>query len=224
MRWIGYVVGSIVVLSATTVTFFTLTNFEAARLREQVSALEREKAELLAYAHRLSASRRVAQVEVLSQKSDDRGRQITTLLWQEIGVDGALGKPIAIEAVGTQVYFDALVIKFEPQFVGEADPARGASLAMFRRVFGDQQSPDTGHEIDRSTRPVADNPRDVNALHDRLWSLFWQMVDDPKVAQQYGVRIAQCEAPSAPMREKQVWEVSLDASGGLNLRRLPDRS
>jgi hypothetical protein len=95
---------------------------------------------------------------------------------------------------------------------------------MFRRVFGDQQTPDTGSLIDSQARPPVDNPREANALHDRLWALFWQMIDDPKLAQQYGVRVAQVEAPSAPMKKGQVWEVSLDAAGGLNLRRLPDRS
>ncbi|MBW7906960.1 MAG: hypothetical protein LC135_11585 [Phycisphaerae bacterium] len=224
MRWISYVLGSIVVLSATALTIMTLSNVEAARLRAQVSALEREKAELREYARRLSAARRVAQVEVLSQRRDERSRTVTTLLWQEIGPNNALGKPLALEVVGEQIYFEALVIKFEPQLVGEGDAARGESLAMFRRAFGDQQSPDTGPEIDRNTRPPSDAPRAVQALHDRLWALFWQMVDDPKLAQQYGVRVAQCEAPSARMREKSLWEVSLDAAGGLNIRRLPERS
>lgn len=172
------------------------------------------------YARRLGASRRVAQVDVIRQRDDDQGRTVSTLVWQEIGLDGTLGKPLALETIGDLVYFDALVLKFEPQLVGEGDPQRGVSLAMFRRVFGEHQAPDSGPTIDHAVRPPTTASPEIAAFHDELWDRFWEMAEDPRVAADYGVRVAQCEAPAARLKAGQIWEVSLDAAGGLNVRRL----
>jgi hypothetical protein len=224
MRGFSWLAGTALVVGGTGMAVLLLGNLEVQRLAARVDELEREKTQLIEYARRLSASRRVAQVEIIRQQPDDRGRTLTTLLWQEIGPSGALGRPQAVETFGTQIYFEALVIKFEPELVGQGDAARGTSLALFRRIFGDQQPPETGAEVDRSSRPPLTDPRASDPLHDRLWSRFWEMVDDPRVAGQFGVRVAQCEAPSVPVRTGQVWEVSLDAAGGLNLRRIGMRS
>ena len=73
------------------------------------------------------------------------------------------------------------------------------------------------------TLPIeaAQDPRDVEQ---RLWDRFWDLVDDPQLAEQYGVRVAQCEAPAVPLRPGQVWQVTLDAPGGLNLKKLREHS
>lgn len=202
---------------------FTAVRFggvETKRLRAEVNVLEDEKRRLVDYADRLAASRRVAQVDVIRQRTDDRGRTINTLMWQEIGSDGALGKPIALETIGDLVYFDALVIKFERRLVGEGDPQRGVSLAMFRRIFGEGQSPDSAPEIGRDARPPSAMSLESAAFQDEIWGRFWEIADDPRVASHYGVRVAQCEAPGARLKSGQIWEVSLDAAGGLNIRKL----
>jgi hypothetical protein len=208
------------VIATATFTAVKFGNIEARRLRAQVDSLEEEKQRLEEYAQRLSASRRVAQVDVVKQRVDEHGRTVSTLLWQEIGADGTRGRPLAVEAVGDLVYFESLVIKFEPHYVGQGDAERATSLALFRRIFGECQAPESVPELDRSARPPLDVSSDSAALHDQLWRRFWEMVDDPRVAAEYGVRIAQCEAPAVPLRGGQVWEVMLDAAGGLNLRRI----
>ncbi len=223
MTWLRMLLGAAALgISAAGASYFFGT-FPIRQLEQQVGRLEDEKAELIDYARRLSASRRVAQVEALHQRTDGDGRVVTMLLWQEIGSNGILGKPVAIEAVGRQIYFEALVIKFEPQFVGAGDNERGASLALFRRIFGDQQTPQSADELDRAARPPLDDPRVANPLHDRLWDLFWELVDDPKLATQYGVRVAQCEAPAVPVKPGDLWEIRLDAVGSLNLKKLGSR-
>ena len=161
---------------------------------------------------------------VLGRGPEGRGGTVRTLRGQEIGRRGTLGKPQVVDALGRQIYFEALVIKFQTALVGEGDPSRGHSLAMFRRVYGDQQAPESAPDIDRASRPPLDDPRDSDALHDRLWALFWKMTEDPAVAAQYGVRVAQSEAPSVRVEPGQFWQVSLDASGGLNLSRLMSRA
>ncbi len=220
MKWIKFTLACAIVIATATFTAVRFGGIEARRLRAEVDQLEQEKQRLREYAGRLSASRRVAQVDVIKQRVDNLGRTVSTLLWQEIGPDGTLGQPLALEAVGDLVYFESLVIKFQPHHVGEGDPERGTSLALFRRIFGECQAPESVPELDRSARPPLGAPPHSASLHNQLWRRFWEMVDDPRVAAEYGVRIAQCEAPAVPLHAGQVWEVVLDAAGGLNLRRI----
>ena len=91
---------------------------------------------------------------------------------------------------------------------------------MFRRIFGDCQAPESVPELDRGARPPLDETDVDGSLHAEMWRRFWEMVDDPQLASEFGVRVAQCEAPAVPLHAGQVWEIALDAAGGLNLRRL----
>lgn len=217
MKWASFLLGVGVVVAVLALSSLATSS----RLAREVVNLEREKQALQDYARRLAAQRRVAQVEVVRQQPSQDGRVLTTLMWQEIGAGGVLGKPLAVEVYGAQIYLEALVLKFHSELVGEGDPVRGQSLALFRRIFGDQQAPETAAALDRAARPPVDSdPRQADPVHDRLWGLFWKLVDEPALAREYGVRVAQIEAPAAPMKPGDRWEVSLDAAGGLNLKRL----
>jgi len=220
MKWVKFVLASVLIVAAATFTAVQFGSIETTRLRQEVDRLQAERQRLVEYARRLSQTRRVAQVDVVRQVTDPQGRTVNILLWQEIGPDGLLGKPVGVEAIGDLVYFEALVLKFDPQLVGEGDPARGTSLALFRRIFGDAQAPQSVPELDRAARPPAREPEEVARMHAELWQRFWDLIDDPKLAADYGVRVAQVEAPAVPLKAGQQWEVTLDAAGGLNLRRL----
>lgn len=193
---------------------------EARRLAREVDRLEKEKAELVLFAERLTASRRVAQVNILTQQRDESGRTATSLRWQEIGEDGRIGDPFEIQVFGSQVYFEALIVKFAHRYVGEGDAERGRSLALFRRIFGDQQVPETGIALDRGTlAPIVAQP----VLTDRrasFWDRFWDLVNDVEESHRLGIRVAQCEAPAVRVEPGQTWEVTLDSAGGLNIKKL----
>lgn len=220
MRWVRFVLGCTALAALGGLLAVKLGVYELTRLRQRVDQLEQERARLVEYAQRLSASRRLAQMEVLEQRTAPDGQVVTGLLWQSIQPSGLLDRPLRIEVQGTQVYVEALVLKFEHRHVAEADPQRGASLALFRRVFGDRQAPETAREFERAGPPVSAGSADPHA---GLWARFWALVDDPKLAARYGVRVAQCEAPSVRVRPGQVWEVTIDAAGGLNLKHVADR-
>ncbi len=191
------------------------------RLTRRVQELEQERERLVEYAERLCASSRVAQVTVLSQRSDEAGRTINELLWQEIGAQGVIGRPVKVKAVGDLVYFEAYVIKFEHETVAEGDPDRGASVAMFRRIFGDAEAAQSVILLDQTSPPLLQSDPPASR-HDGLWDRFWEFIERPEVAAQYGVRVAQCEAPAVPLRTGQIWELTLDAAGGLNVRKVSD--
>ncbi len=196
--------------------------FSSSRLARQVSELEAERDDLLERIARLCASRRVAQITVLDQYVDDLGRTCSQLQWQEIRDDGLLAPPVLVNTVGRTVYFEALVVKFDHEHVAAGEPENGRSLAVFRRVFGEHQAPEASTDVsaNAATLMALNGPL---AGETRRWEQFWQLLEDQELAARHGVRSAQCEAVGAPLREGQVWEVSLDAAGGLNLRKREER-
>lgn len=218
IRWLKFGIGSFAAVAGVFVVTNVVRNGEVRRLSAQVDQLERDKALLRDFVQRLSASRRVAQIDVIDQYANQFGEPVSSILWQEIGVDGTLGSPQYVEAVGDLVYFEAAVIKFDEELVAKGDEHRGSSLAVFRRIFGDRQASSSVAMLDQGGLHRPPDSYEREALERRLWDLFWRMMDDPALAEQYGVRVAQCEAPAVVLRAGQIWEITLDADGGLNLR------
>lgn len=228
MKTLRLTINAIAVLGIGAAAALYLGGRETARLRtkvveleQQTAALEQQKVSLQDSMRRLCAARRVAQLNVIEQLEDDSHHVVNRLRWQEIGAGGVLGEPVLVEALGKQVYFEGLVIKFTHDDVGQGDPDRGESLVMFHRIFGEMQAP----ALARVLHPLP-APGDPGAAglgdHAELWARFWELLDDPDLAAREGVRIAQVEAPAVRLRQGQVWEATLDAAGGLNLRRLSE--
>lgn len=202
---------------------FGWSQLTSSKLAKQVEQLEREKTKLSDYLKRLCTSRRVAQIDVLDRGIDASGELVTRLSWQEIGEDGVLSRPKFVEVVGSLVYVEAMVIKFEFEHVAKGDEGKGFSLAVFRRIFGERQSPDSAPILAPSPAPAEGDRRPAPG-DDPLFARFWDFVDDPKLAAKEGVRVAQCEAAGVHLRPGEIWEVTLDASGGLNLTKVRDGS
>jgi len=191
-------------------------HWEVERLTAEVATLEKEKHELGQFIERLSATRRVAQVDVARQFADEHGHAHSTIRWVEIGPDGTLSEPQTVDAVGDLVYFEAAVIKFAPESIEKNEAGKSSSLAAFRRIFGELQTPALVANLEPF---IAANEKSKVAENEgRLWDLFWELMDDPALASKYGVRTAQVEAPAVRVHAGQIWEVTLDAAGGLNVR------
>lgn len=223
MRWMKFSIGSALAIAGTVLVTVNLRTLEIRRLTAQVDALEQQRQELRDYVRRLSASRRVAQIDVIDQRPDQRGQPVSAIVWHEIGRDGVLSDPQTVEVVGELMYVEAAVIKFDHDAVGKGDPEKGGSVAVFRRIFGDRQIAALVPNLNQASRPAASGDGSDDPLEVRLWELFWRLMSDPKLAAQYGVRVAQCEAPAVRIRPGQIWEVALDAAGGLNLRLIGER-
>jgi hypothetical protein len=218
-RWLRLAIGAILLGLGAGVGINQFGAREVRKLTAQVEELEKEKTKLTDFVKRVSSSRRVGQVDVIERREDADKRPIMVLRWTEIDKDGTLGAPQVVEVVGRQVYFEGMVIKFDTNLVGQGDPDRSESVVMFRRIFGELQPPETGYDVSRASAS-----RSKGKSETELWDQFWKIIDDPKLAVKYGIRTAQCEAPAVPMAKGQTWEVSLDAAGGLNIRKLPART
>ncbi len=219
MRWARFVIACMLTAASAAFVAVRFGDWRVQQLESAVVKLEKEKADLRDFASRLSASRRVGQVNVLEQKIDNNNRVQTRLRWQEIGGGGVLDEPREIEAIGKQVYFEAYVLKFESSLVGIGDKERGESLALFRRIFGDGQAPATAAEFERANRPRT-STQPAKSNDDALWGRFWEFTENPQLASTFGVRVAQIEAPAISVSPGDVLEVTLDAAGGLNIRKL----
>lgn len=214
--------GALALILASIVTTDYFSVFRIRELTARISELETERTALLLYAQQISAARRVAQVNVIEQDMDTPAGPVTVLHWQQIRADGVLGPREVVTIQGTQAYFEAMVIKFEYDLIGKSKEGEVTNLALFRRAFGDNQAPSTGIPLDQTAPTLRGEETEASRVEAALWKRFWDLVEDPKLAKEYGIRVAQCEAPSVPVKPGQVWEVSLDAAGGLNLKKIGD--
>ena len=199
---------------------------DTALLESQISELEDQLRTREVQLEYLRERRRVARIDVLSQKpnADCVSGIQTRLYFQELDSLGqaiGMGKEIALD--GDVAYVEALVVKFADDFVLERDLLRGSSLLLFRRIFGEYQAPIDGVELDPVGQfPPAYSPEQVDpAFHRELWASFWDYALQPEVVRQSGVRAMHGEAPFIKLRDGMAYEVELRTSGGLTLRPIP---
>lgn len=192
------------------------------QLAEENARLEAERKKLAQVIERLNVERRVALIEVLEQHVDERGEPVQTVIrFSEQNRAGKQLPPMTFGVEGDTPHFDALVIKFDDDYVAHGDQLRGQSIALFRRVYGETQTPRDGYWLGKpgdvpDIYRVDPDPRDFER---RLWSEFWTYASDPEKAAAAGVRVAQGEAVYAPMKPNEVWTLTLEADGGLNLKK-----
>lgn len=164
-------------------------------------------------------------------KNPETGVQEIHLTFIQYGADGEVPlfeKPLIVK--GSEFYVDALVAKFGRNFVENGDPLRGKSVLLFRRIFGDAQKPidgvsllrsgeDVGGSIIPELAQVDDTP---SRFEQEIWTRFWELANDREQATSMGLSVVQGEAPHVRPVLGQVYKLSLQASGGLDITpRLP---
>ena len=214
-------------------------------LKQENARLKIQKDTLQSMIKRLTKSKRLAQIVVTNQTEDH-----TTLLIAEIDDQNQNNdttrkntKILSQQSVtikGQIAFFDGLVIKFDKDSVAKGDPFRGESIAIFRRVYSENEPPSDGYILDQSgeipagyqtknsstqirKNTLADEKADETReeFEKRIWSRFWVIANDPTLAKQLGIRVAQGEAVYKPMKPGILYELTLDAAGGLNLQTKP---
>jgi hypothetical protein len=168
---------------------------------------------------RLSSEHRVADIIVSDQSTVD-GVVHTTLVLVEYDRHGdpLPARQFVIE--GTIAHIDALVVKFEGRYVQENDPLRGHSIALFTRLYGDKQTPESAARIDKPGEvPLVyrGGSPNVNPFEQELWDNFWKLADDPAYRASMGVRVAQGEGIWRPFDPGFLYTITLESSGGLNI-------
>ncbi len=168
---------------------------------------------------RLSDEARVAEMLVTGQKMVN-GIPQTTLLFVEYARNHVALPPKSFVISGNEVHLDALVVKFDRDFVKQNDPLRGHSIALFQRLYGNHQSPDQGLTIDVPGQiPGYYQGADpqVTAFETNLWKDFWKLAGDEQYRRRMGVRICNGEGPWWPCDPDKLYTITLESAGGLNV-------
>ncbi|HSZ59133.1 MAG TPA: hypothetical protein VK797_26065 [Tepidisphaeraceae bacterium] len=181
---------------------------------------ERERTEeLKQIVQRLTSERRVADVLVTDQRTI-AGQLHTSIVFVEYAGDGSALPARRFTLVGKMIHLDAMVIKFDGQFVADNDALRGHSIALFTRVYGDAQSPGSGSPIDPpGAVPVVYRKPDktVDEFERQLWAGFWRLAEDADYRTSMGVRVAQGEGVWRPFEPGRLYTITLENNGGLNI-------
>lgn len=191
--------------------------------QQKIAQLEEQKQVLNQVVQRLSDEKRVAEVLVTDQRTVD-GVLRSTLLLVEMDRSGKSLPPRRFVVVGDTAHIDALVIKFERDFIAQNDPLRGHSIALFTRIYGDRQAPSDGTLVDPPGQiPAiyrAADPK-VSDFELSLWRDFWRLADDPTYREKYGVRVANGQGVWGPFELDKLYTITLESDGGLNIASEP---
>ena len=204
------------------------------RQAAQIRALEARNDELAdklqersAMLQRLGRASRIGVVRVLEQPRVGGVIESTTLELIELDDDGSELARQSFSVPGDVVFIDAQTVKFQPDDVAGGHPFRGRTLVLLRRVYSDRMPPIEGLPIDLpGAVPPGYASETVGRFEQGIWEQFWQLARDPETAESLGIRVAQGEAAYKPMRTGDVFELRVDALGGISLvpvRPSPDR-
>ena len=190
----------------------------------QIEELQARVRELELALKLLKVDHRLARLTVKDQRPAPalKGGIETDVAFQELDAQGeALGPEQLFTVVGKVAYIDALVIKFDDNYVEQGDALRGSSICFFRRLFGEYQQPNEGFPLDSAGA----RPRSYGAGDDapapfesELWHHFWDYANDPAKAAGVGVRALHGEAPYMELRPGKAYRIELRASGGLSVQ------
>ena len=195
------------------------------QLEREKQKLQEDKDHLQTAIERLCAEKRVAEVLVTDQGQVD-GKLRTTLLFVEYARDGTALPPKTFTVNGNAAHIDAMVIKFDRGLVAADDALRGHSVALFHRLFGDDQPPEQGFAID-APGAIPDvyrgdkQPAEQRRFEQDLWRNFWRLADDKAYRAEMGVRVANGQGIWGPFAPDRLYTITLDADGGLNMASEP---
>ncbi|MHC4428248.1 MAG: hypothetical protein ACYS0D_06550 [Planctomycetota bacterium] len=171
--------------------------------------------------HLLKVDQRLARLTVIDQGHDpDTGGQVTTVEWVELDEGGRpMDAPRTFAIAGDVVYVDNWVVKFDEQYVEQADELRSTTLVLFRRIFGERQQPTDGYVLDRvGVRPkVYSRGAPLSDFERGIWENFWQIANAPGQAAAQGIRAAHGEAVSMKLHPGRSYKIVLRASDGLSI-------
>lgn len=198
---------------------------QASATERQVAVLRQQKQELEQVVTRLSTEARVADVIVTDQKTEN-DRTKTQLLFVEYDRAGKPMEPREFWVAGKQVHVDAEVIEFEQDYVMKGDPLRGHAVALFTRLYGDQQAPETASPIDTPgdiPKFYRNGDTPASAFEAGLWKQFWQLESDAALQQKSGVKVAVGKGVWGPFEPGKLYTITLGADGNLSRRVEPIR-
>ena len=105
-----------------------------------------------------------------------------------------------------------------------ADLDRSTAICLFQRIFGENQEPSEGVELDRvGTRPTAYACSGaMSEFEQHIWDDFWTIANDPVKAEELGIRAAHGNAASIRVQVGKKYQLKRRSTGEFSLRLMDD--
>lgn len=194
-------------------------------LRDNLAQTEEQLAKLDTALRLLKVNRRLAELRVLEQTGAGEGETLQTRVsFVETNEEGEpIGATKEFVIDGDLVYVDYLVAKFDDKYVEQADLDRATAICLFQRIFGENQEPSEGYQLDEAgTRPTAYGRGGIASdFEKQIWADFWTIANDPQKAQELGIRAAHGNAASIRVQPEKAYQLDLRSTGEFSLRPLP---
>ena len=199
---------------------------ERTATERHIAELDRQIEYLEDVAERLVLEERAAKILVTGQDRSMDGTLETDLLFFDVDANGEERPAKAFTVRGEQIYVSALVIRFPEEGVEEGDPLTGKSIRLWDKIYGSAEPAEGGQAIeaqgeqpdayggDPATRGL--DPQRA-AFEAELWSDFWRMAADTEYARTKGVKVAFGQAVYSVFEPGKVYEITMQANGGLSL-------
>ena len=173
---------------------------------------------------RLKADSRTAQVMVTKVEHDQNSnKNLTTIKFLEYDAQGKPLKPKYFTFSGNIIQFQALVIRFNDDFVERGDRLRGKSAYIFWKAFM-LDGPHTEEFMITPLRTIPDGYKisgGKDSFERNLWHSFWRYALDRKHAARQGIKNAQIEAPGAAFVPGEIYTIKIEHNGGLRIDAAP---
>jgi hypothetical protein len=187
----------------------------------QITQLNEELEKLAASLRLLKMDHRVARLTAVDQATDEATGEMSTLIeFVELNDEGApIDTPRQFRIRGDMVYIDNWIVKFDDQYVEQADLQRGTSIVLFRRIFGEMQQPVDGFPLDEvgSAPKAYARGGQMSDFEKQIWGDFWTIANDDSKAKEMGIRAAHGQAVSMKVQKGKSYKVVLRASDGLSI-------
>ncbi len=196
-----------------------------AKLEQQKQELQVQKQQLEEVVSRLGTEKRVADLIVTGRKTV-AGKTRTELLFVEYNRAGKPMEPRQFSIDGVMAHVDAMVIEFEKNDVIKNDPLTGHAIALFTRIFGEDQAPSSANIVDSPGNIPAfyqsSDPKTAD-FEQKLWRTFWQLSSDEKLRQEMGVKVAIGKGVWGPFEPDTLYTITLTPDGNLSRTSEPMR-
>ncbi len=196
-----------------------------AELEIQNQKLTAQKQQLEQVVSRLGEGKRVADVIVTDQKKQGDETK-TSLLFVEYDRNGKPMPPRQFEIAGEVAHVEAMVIEFDRDYVVRDDPLRGHAIALFTRIFGENQAPASAQRIDTPGKIPAfyqtADPK-LAEFEQRLWGTFWRLESDENLRKEMGVSVAIGKGVWGPFAADTLYTITLTPEGNLSRTAEPIR-
>ena len=169
----------------------------------------------------LKVDKRVANIKVLSIEKDEDGNPLMDLSFTEVGGDGeeiGISKNYTIK--GDKFYVDGWVVAFEDKYIEQADELRGASLFVFKSIYGNDETPRDAQRLDddSQSRPGIYQDDRKSEFEQQIWSDFWDVCNDNHKQQELGIRASHGQSTYIQGQEGKTYQIEIRASGSTGIK------